>query len=121
MPDVTQQVQGRRVRRVAITIPASGGGKRLIDLIRTAWNAIDPRIAAAEVVWIIGGKVHIAAADYTAGDSAASQPLTITAGAEYSEAASGFLRDTFVASKTASTIDVCVSVILSGPYPDSGV
>lgn len=115
MPDSTQQVQARRVRRVAITIPAAGSPANLETLVMNALKALDPTLKR-EQPWIIGGLVNEATADYTAGDSEAHpDTLLIPADTVYYEPACGFLANTWVqASAGAPITGVVVSVYLTG-------
>lgn len=103
---VNSQTIASTVRRVSVTIPGSAGtAVTLQSLIASA--------IPNELHKVIGGRVNPCSADYTAGDSATSLPLTVTANSSYTEPAANFLSGTYVKASAASTITATISVWLA--------
>ena len=118
MPSPSLQSAANRVRRVSITIPASGGtADTLENLVVAAMNAATPGLGDRERPWIMGGRVNGVATAYNAGDSVSSQPLAIGTSTIYEEPAVNFLKATFVKS-SGSSIAAIVSVYLGGGDPN---
>lgn len=114
MPNPSVQSSANRVRRVSITIPASGGtADTLENLVLAALEAQQEGLGKREKPWIMGGRVNASATAYNAGDSVGSQPLTIAVSTIYEEPAVAFLKQTYVKS-TAGSVGVVVSVYLGG-------
>ena len=108
MPVSSMTTLAQRVRRVSVTIPGSAG--TAVTLLSLVLSSLTP----ADKHNVLGGKVNACAADYTAGDSTTSLPLTVGAGFTYTEPASDFLKSTYVKASAAGTITATISIWLSG-------
>jgi len=114
MPNPSIQSSANRIRRVSVTIPASGGtADTLQNLVVAALNTQADGLGDRERPWIMGGRVNTSATAYNAGDSVTSQPLAIPVSTIYEEPVVGFLAQTYVKS-TAGSVAVVVSVYLGG-------
>lgn len=102
-----------RVKRVSITIPASGSpAETLQNLVIAGLEAKETGLGVEEASHVMGGRVNIVATGYVAGDAPNDLPLTITAGNIYEEPSNGFLSQTYVKS-TGVSIAAVVSVYLT--------
>ena len=108
MPAVSNQTIAARVKRIQITIPGSA------STAVTLRSLIEAGLTPADKHNVIGGRVGPTTADYVAGDSTSSLPLTITTPAQYTEPEANFLDATFVKASGAGTLTACVSVWLAG-------
>jgi hypothetical protein len=114
MPLPNSKSTSDRVRRVAITIPASGASADTLEnLVVAALNTLQQRLGDVERPRMMGGRVNAVGTAYAAGDSVSSQPLTISASSIYEEPAIDFLKRTWVKSSGVA-ISAVVSVYLSG-------
>lgn len=109
MPDPTMAVQGRRVRRLLVTIPANAGAAV------TLRSLVETELALTNDVGnIIGGKVWPASAAYHAGDSASSLPIAVALNTTYTEPCTKFLELTYVKADAGAIASVPVSIYLIG-------
>lgn len=101
-------------RRVSVTIPGSASAAvTLQSLVVAALNAINAAEGDALLPYLMGGRVHAAAAAYVAGDSTASLPVTVALGTVYEEPTVDFLRNTFVKASGAGSIAATISVYMT--------
>lgn len=108
MPTANQAVQASRVRRILVTIPATGG------TAVTLYSLVAASLSEQEKGWVMGGKVWVAGAAYHAGDSASSLPVAVADDETYSEPVTNFLSLTYVKSDAAAIANVPVSVYFLG-------
>ena len=104
--------QAWTMKRVAITIPASGGTAATLAALAVSGGGLTQSEAND---LLIGGRVLGAATAYNAGDSTASQPHAVAINQEYSEPCVRFCHDTYVKSTTGSTISAVLVAYLRAP------
>lgn len=116
MPAATQQVQGNRVKRCPITIPANAGTAVTLESLCLAatYTGGERVLTPRDVHNIVGGAVKSLPAAIIAGDNATDLPETVLAGTVYSEPAVNFLKATFVKAAAGAAISAVVSVYLAG-------
>jgi len=108
MPESTQQVQARHVRRCTVTLTA---GANLHDLVIAAFNTQQAGRGDAIKPWIIGGRILTSQNGFTFGDTLALvATATVAAATAYEAPATQFLSDTWV----AGTGDMVVEVYYTG-------
>lgn len=108
MPDPSAMVQGKRVKRLLITIPATGGAAATLAALAVA---ADSTLAAIRGQ-IMGAKVHVAGAAYHAGDSLTSLPIPVSATETYEEPTTDFAEATYVKSDATAISNVPLSLYL---------
>lgn len=106
MPETVQFVQARTTYRVSVTATAAN----LLTLVLAALNARTAGLGDQVKPYIIGGSL-VSVAGFTVGDTAALVATkSITAGVDYSEPSTNFLRDTWATGASPLIVSVWVAV-----------